>query len=344
MNIKISHNYNLEKKNLDFVSYVITAYNKRKYIQSVFKALCNEGGSHKREYIVVDDGSIDSTSIILKKLSSKLPGKLIILKRQNLGASYSTNEAVSLASGYWIRLLDGDDRVTYRSTSKMLYLAKRYKVNFVYGLISKTKLLSYSMPFEYTVQNRDQGLRKFIRNCPANSSSILVSKKRYIISGGCNESFISPDQVLFLRLFTSGKAVFLKQVVATLPSGQSNDRLSSQIKRSRYESILALINLCNENPNLEKTYIKLAFKRALSRANTYNKNLNNIFFSSHWLSYIMSKFFFPTFYKKLMYHSLKVFTGDKIERPKLWQTRAEKISLSSEFIKNKYVWFSRFIS
>ena len=57
------------------------------------------------------------------------------VKRGNLGASYSTNEAVTHASGYWIRLLDGDDNVTYKSTSKMLYLAHRYKVKFVYGLI-----------------------------------------------------------------------------------------------------------------------------------------------------------------------------------------------------------------
>ena len=333
MNNKISHNYNLEKKNLDFVSYIITAYNKRKYLQNVFKSLYFEGGSHNREYIVVDDGSSDNTSIILKKLAPKLPGKLTILKRKNLGASYSTNEAIRLVSGYWVRLLDGDDSVTYRSTSKMLYLAKRYNTDFVYGLISEKKLYTNSMPFEHKKQTRDEGLRKFIRNCPANSSSILISKKRYIISGGCNESFISPDQVLFLRLFTSGIGVFLNQVVATLPSGQSSDRLSSQLKRSRYESILALINLCDENPYLEKIYIKLAFKRVLSRANNYNKSLNNIFFSSHWLIYIMSKIFFPTFYKKLMIHSLKVFTGKKGERPKTWRTRAEKISVSNKFIK-----------
>ena len=299
----------------------------------VFKALALEGGSHKREYIVVDDGSYDNTSIILKKFASKLPGKLIILKRGNLGASYSTNEAVTHASGYWIRLLDGDDSVTYKSTSKMLYLAHRYKVNFVYGLISEKKPNLNSMPFKYVKQNRDEGLKKFIKNCPANSSSILVSKKRYIMSGGCNENFISPDQVLFLRLFSEGAAVFLNQVVAILPSNQSKDRLSSQIKRSRYESILALINFCNENPNLEKIFIKLAFKRALSRANTYNKRLNNIYFSSYWFNYILSKFLVPKYYKKLMHNGLKVFSGNLNERPKAWKTRAEKICVSKNFIR-----------
>ena len=333
MYYKVPYNYNLEKKKLDFVSYIITAYNKRKYLQNVFQALAKEGGSHKREYIVVDDGSYDNTSIILKNFASKLPGKLIILKRGNLGASYSTNEAVTHASGYWIRLLDGDDNVTYKSTSKMLYLAHRYKVNFVYGLISENKAKINSMPFNHVQQSRDEGLRKFIKNCPANSSSILVSKKRYIMSGGCNENFISPDQVLFLRLFSAGTAVFLNQVVAILPSNQSKDRLSSQIKRSRYESILALINFCNENSNLEKIFTKLAFKRALSRANTYNKRLNNTYFSSYLFNYILSKFFVPKHYKKLMYNALKVFSGNSYERPKDWKTRAEKICVSNNFIR-----------
>ena len=35
------------------VSYIITAYNKRRYLQSVFNALYYEGGNHKREYIPV---------------------------------------------------------------------------------------------------------------------------------------------------------------------------------------------------------------------------------------------------------------------------------------------------
>ena len=57
---------------------------------------------------------------------------------------------------------------------------------------------------DYFFQTKENGLRKFIKNCPANSSCIFISKKHYFSSGGCNESFISPDQVLFLRLFSKG--------------------------------------------------------------------------------------------------------------------------------------------
>ena len=60
MYYKVPYNYNLEKKTR-LCSYIITAYNKRKYLQNVFQALAMEGGSHKREYIIVDDGSYDNT-------------------------------------------------------------------------------------------------------------------------------------------------------------------------------------------------------------------------------------------------------------------------------------------
>ena len=40
------------------------------------------------------------SAIILKTFAAKLPGKLIIIKRGNLGASYSTNEAISICLLY----------------------------------------------------------------------------------------------------------------------------------------------------------------------------------------------------------------------------------------------------
>ena len=56
-----------------------------------------------------------------------------------MGASYSTNEAIRSARGYQIRLLDGDDKISYKSTHKMLVLARKTKVEFVYGLIHENK-------------------------------------------------------------------------------------------------------------------------------------------------------------------------------------------------------------
>ena len=71
------------------------------------------------------------------------------------------------------------------------------------------------------------------------------------MSGGC-EKFCFSDQILFLRLFASGKG-FLKETVASMPIKQTSESLSAQIRRSRYESILALIKFCEENQNVNKS-------------------------------------------------------------------------------------------
>ena len=125
----------------------------------------------------------------------------------------------------------------------------------------------------------------------------------------------------------------MNAVVAKLPNSQSKGRLSSQTRRSRYESILALINFCDENPKIDKIFFRLAFKRALSRANNYNKKINNKFISIHLFNYVLSKIFMPSNYKKLMIESLKVFSGKKTQRPHNWKTGAEKVEISKSFIK-----------
>ena len=116
--------------------------------------MLKEGGAHEREYIIVDDGSKDNSSFIIKSLLKKLPGKVILLRRKNMGASYSTNEAVSLVRGFWIRLLDGDDRVTYKSTENMLNLATRCKTEFDFGNKTTMSLKKTPLPDANNLKNK----------------------------------------------------------------------------------------------------------------------------------------------------------------------------------------------
>ena len=110
--------------------------------------------------------------------------------------------------------------------------------------------------------------------------------------------------------------VFLNESVALMPLKNFPGSLSHQVRRSRYESILALIRLCEEYNEIDTCIKKLAFKRALSRANTYNKFLNNRLFSVYLVLYFLSKFYFPENSLGLLYKCLKVFTKD-IDRPNL---------------------------
>ena len=150
---KVSYNYNLEKKKLDFVSYIITAYNKRKYLQHVFQALAKEGGSHKREYIVVDDGSNDNTLVVLKNFAPKLPGKLIVIKRGNLDIPENSMAVIVPSSNK-------------NNPSKTRYLPKPFSLRVdasisqercCYNFEIEGKTSSYHGDFPDSMANLDKG-------------------------------------------------------------------------------------------------------------------------------------------------------------------------------------------
>jgi hypothetical protein len=167
-------------------------------------------------------------------------------------------------------------------------------------------------------------LSRFIRNCPANSSSILVSKALYLKAGGCNEELMSPDQMLFLRLFAASDGVHLPGPVARTPRSAPG-RLSGQQRRSRYEAALALISLLDENSNLSRPLVAQAYGRAMSRAYNYARlfrTKGDLRARVFW-RYIMSKFGVPADPSTAMRETLAVYTEDgSVERPETWKPGA----------------------
>lgn len=92
------------------VSVIIPMYNSEKYIvNAIDSVVTQEAHGLKVEIIVVDDGSTDHSSAIVKDLVSDQI-KLITLAK-NSGLSNARNSGVKAALGEWIQFLDSDDRV-----------------------------------------------------------------------------------------------------------------------------------------------------------------------------------------------------------------------------------------
>ena len=133
MHYKVPQIYNLEKKKLNFVSYIITVYNKRKYLHDVFKALCAEGGNHKREYIFVVDGSTDNTVDVIADLQQRYPDKIHYLQQPNQGPGVARNRGAKEAPGDWLLFLDADDTLLPEALSDYQeYLINNPNINMVY--------------------------------------------------------------------------------------------------------------------------------------------------------------------------------------------------------------------
>jgi glycosyltransferase involved in cell wall biosynthesis len=94
-----------------FVSIIQPVYNAEKYLEQTIISVLNQ--THKKfEYILIDDGSIDSSLDILNKYSS-VDNRIKILKHEkNRGYIEALNYGITISTGEYIFRIDSDDLVT----------------------------------------------------------------------------------------------------------------------------------------------------------------------------------------------------------------------------------------
>jgi glycosyltransferase involved in cell wall biosynthesis len=98
------------------VSILIPAYNAEKWIDETIRSALNQTWN-KKEIIVIDDGSHDSTLEIAKRYESR---SVKIVSQNNAGACAARNKALTLAQGDFIQWLDADDILASDKISKQL--------------------------------------------------------------------------------------------------------------------------------------------------------------------------------------------------------------------------------
>ena len=111
------------------ISVVIPLYNKAAEIERTLGSVLGQS-VQPREIIVVDDGSTDASAEIVERMASPL---VRLVRQPNGGVSAARNNAISLASGRWIALLDGDDRWSEDYLLTMARLIERYPDCGAYG-------------------------------------------------------------------------------------------------------------------------------------------------------------------------------------------------------------------
>ena len=89
----------------ELVSILIPAFNAKKWIRACIESALAQTWPRK-EIIVVDDGSRDSTLEIAQGYAS---ANVLVTTQENRGASAARNHALSLAQGDYIQWLDADD-------------------------------------------------------------------------------------------------------------------------------------------------------------------------------------------------------------------------------------------
>ena len=86
------------------VSVIIPCFNNADFVGQAISSALDQ--SHKNiEVIVVNDGSTDKSAEVI----SAFGDKIIYLEQENQGACVARNAGLAVATGDWIKFLDGDD-------------------------------------------------------------------------------------------------------------------------------------------------------------------------------------------------------------------------------------------
>jgi len=68
--------------NKNGISFLVTIYNKEKYIPAMLNSLKSQKGNFHREYVIVDDGSQDNSLAVTKRITEKWKNTKIITKKK----------------------------------------------------------------------------------------------------------------------------------------------------------------------------------------------------------------------------------------------------------------------
>lgn len=101
----------MQSKNQYRFSIITPTYNRAQLLERLWESL-EAQTLRDFEWIVVDDGSADNTRSVVEQLSAKASFPVCYIYQTNSGKHVAVNVAVRMAHGYFVGILDSDDKYT----------------------------------------------------------------------------------------------------------------------------------------------------------------------------------------------------------------------------------------
>lgn len=246
------------------VSVIMSVYNGEEFLHNAIESiLCQTFEDY--EFIIVNDGSDDSSLVIINKYALMDRRIVVIDKDQNIGLTRSLNDAIKTAQGRYIVRQDVDD---ISSPTRIEQQFKAAENNPSAGIVAcRVRLF-----------NHKGGKRSFYDMVPIPvfkkliytgniivHGSVLLDKDLFFEVGGYREKFIySQDYDLWLRMMEKKKLIIL---AARLYSFRISDKSISSL---RY----------HQQTSYATAALYFFFQRRLSGKDSYT-DFNDQFLSTH---------------------------------------------------------------
>jgi len=213
-NIKLSNNVcdnNEFLNDIPTLDILVAARDEQNVIARLVERLVSlDYPSEKLKIYIIDDGSVDNTPNILKRLSQKYERLNIISRSKNDGGGKSgaLNHALKFISGEWVFILDADAQLKNDTLQRVLSFAQ----NGSWSAVQLRKsVINTSKNFLTTCQGIEMAMDAYFQVGRLYSAGIselrgngqLVRKDILLNCGSFNENTVTDDLDLSLRLILS---------------------------------------------------------------------------------------------------------------------------------------------
>lgn len=253
------------------ISVIVPIYNTEKHLDRCIESILNQ--TYKDfELILIDDGSTDNSSNICNKYK-EIDTRIMVIRQNNRGVSYSRNIGISKAKGKYIAFVDGDDYVDNNFLHELLNTAINNNVDMSmcnYYLVKDDKKEKCS----HGNKNNEVISKEYILNNIFNNSNTVcyfslwnkLFKKNIIIKNRIllNEDMSFGEDLVFVTKYINccDKIGFSSKCLYYY--NQQEGGLFNKYRKSLindfgvcYESI---VNICKPNTYTDRDLIPLSIK------------------------------------------------------------------------------------
>lgn len=197
------------------ITVLMSVYNGEEWLKGAINSILGQS-EDDFEFIIINDGSTDNTSMILESYDDK---RLLIVNQENMGLTKSLNIGLQLAKGKYIARIDADDQ----ADPDRLKIQKQFLNDNPDIVLAGSNVLlidetdedigKTNFPLSYsTIKTHLETFKPVFVH-----SSFFFRKKEIIQIGAYNERFTkSQDFDLILRLSQSFKLANLKEPLVKL--------------------------------------------------------------------------------------------------------------------------------
>ena len=186
------------------IAFIIPAFNAAETILATLDSVRDQTVP-SWEAIVIDDGSVDETPMLVAQRSAS-DDRVQLIRQENAGASAARNTGLAAAKADLVCFLDADDLVDARFIALMTNrLEREPKADLAYCQRRRFSVEGVWLPVEFVENLEEDPLGPLSRYCPVAIHSVLVPRQLVLEVGGFDPGLRTcEDWDLWIRLARSG--------------------------------------------------------------------------------------------------------------------------------------------